>query len=401
MLKTGPESENTDIKLSMPKSSDINPLDLSGMSLTAEDILSHVSPELWERMIRWKLLKEDPPYHEIAGPGGPGDYSVDVAAFRDEHKFSGKWEAYQGKRYNAPLGFSTVFGEIVKLVDGHREDIFSNLPAKYVFVSPQGSGSTLQNSMNKPGGLEKEFKAKMKKVIDGLDYKPGDEPSTAVSEGVGDKKTKHRSKTIAGKTYTKRQLEEISEHAGKIKVFEKVSFESKDLTYILGAEASVRYYISKHRKAIPERDPNKEIPNNLRKDIESDEKLYVQKLVDVFRELDGSCKDVASIKDNSQYRKEFSDQREYFYAAEYLRLHVRESVPEEVYERFKEDVCEGVKNTVNRSHPSGLDRLLAVQEKAIGLTLPAHSLITSRADYKERKGVCHQLADDDKLTWVK
>ena len=71
MLKTGPESENNDIKLSIPKSSDINPYDLSGTSLTAEDILSHVSPEGWERMILWKLLK-DPSYHEIVGPGGSG-----------------------------------------------------------------------------------------------------------------------------------------------------------------------------------------------------------------------------------------------------------------------------------------------------------------------------------------
>lgn len=401
MLKTGPESENTDLKLSTSKSSDINPLDLSGMSLTAEDILSHVSPELWERMIRWKLLKEDPPYHEIAGPGGSGDYSVDVAAFRDERKFSGKWEAYQGKRYSAPLGFSTVFGEIVKLVDGHREGIFPNLPAKYVFVSPQGSGPTLQNSMNKPGGLKKEFKAKMKKVIDGLDYKSGDEPSTAVSEGASNKKPKPRSKTIAGKTYTKRQLKEIKKRAKKIKVFENVSFESKDLTYILGAEASVRYYISKHQEAIPARDPGKEIPDDLRKEIEADDRPYVQKLVAVFSELDGSCKDVASIKDNPQYGEEFSDQREYFYAAEYLRLHVRESVPEETYERFKDDVCEGVKYTMNLARENGRDRLLAVQEKAIDLNLHAHSLITSKADYKERKGVCHQLADDDKLTWVK
>lgn len=385
MLKTGPDSGNTDIGLSTSKSPGINPLDLSGMSLTAEDILSHVSPELWESMIRWKLDKEEPPYRDVEGHGGPGDYGVDVSAFWDDSRFGGVWEAYQGKHYDAPLRFTTVFDEIVKLVDGHQQEVFSNLPKKYVFVSPKGSGSTLQNLMNNPDGLKREFEARMKKVIAEL----------------GDKEAKPQSKKIAGKSYTKQQLEKIGEHAEKIKVFENVSFESKDLTYILGGTAGDRYYISKRRDSIPARDPNKEIPEEDKEKIKSYERLYVQKLVDVFNELDSSCTDAKSVEDNLDYGEEFRNQRKYFFAAEYLRLHVRDSVPEEIYERFKDDVCEGVKYRMNQAHENGRERLLAVQQQAIDLNLDAHSLITSIADYRERKGVCHQLADEDKLTWVK
>lgn len=394
MLKIGPESENTDSKLSMPKSSDINPLDLSGGSLTAEDILSHVSPKDWERMICWKLLKEDPPYHEIVGPGGPGDYSVDVAAFRDEYKFSGKWEAYQGKRYKDPLGFWTVFGEIVKLVDGHRKRIFPNLPTKYVFVSPQGSGQTLQNSMNKPGGLKEEFKAKMKKEIDELDYKPGDEPSTAVSEGAGDKKPKPRSKTIAGKTYTKRQLEDIKAHAEKIKVFEKVSFESKDLTYILGGKAGDRYYISKHQTKL------ERASGPLRLE-DTKQGLYIEKLVDVFKEQDKSCKDVASVEAHPEYCVEFQENRESFYSAEVLRKSVEDSVPPNTYDHLKEQIYMGVIPTARGTYKSGLKRLRKVHKKAYQMHLTGLDLIIPIMNPLDRLGICHQLANEDKLTWVK
>ncbi|WP_395858067.1 ABC-three component system protein [Arachnia propionica] len=67
---------------------------------------------------------------------------------------------------------------------------------------------------------------------------------------------------------------------------------------------------------------------------------------------------------------------------------------------MQSDVYSGVIDTAEAEHATGMDRLRAVLTQSGQLDLGAHSLI-SVSRMEDRQGICHQLANADRLTWVK
>ena len=102
---------------------------------------------------------------------------------------------------------------------------------------------------------------------------------------------------------------------------------------------------------------------------------------------------------HQKYGPHLQRQREAFYSAEALRLYARDSVPDGTYELLQGDVYTGVIDTAEADHASGMDRLRAVLTQSGQLDLGAHSLI-SVSRIEDRQGICHQLANADRLTWV-
>ena len=95
----------------------------------------------------------------------------------------------------------------------------------------------------------------------------------------------------------------------------------------------------------------------------------------------------------------FRRQRVAFYNAEALRLFARDSVPEGTFDALIDDVHGGVVETEERDHKDGWERLTSVLEKVVTLSLGDNVLVSfTRLD--DRKGICHQLANADRLTWV-
>jgi len=56
-------------------------------------------------------------------------------------------------------------------------------------------------------------------------------------------------------------------------------------------------------------------------------------------------------------------------------------------------------DTAEADHPCGLTRVNATTAHATNLNLTSSALL-GRVDPNDRKGVVHQLANEDRLTWV-
>ena len=93
-------------------------------------------------------------------------------------------------------------------------------------------------------------------------------------------------------------------------------------------------------------------------------------------------------------------QREYFYHAKSLRNFARDTVPAGTYEELQSEVHAGVVEIEAAEHPDGLVRLNEVTQAAALLPLTANGLI-SVTKVQDKRGICHQLANEDRLKWKK
>ena len=73
------------------------------------------------------------------------------------------------------------------------------------------------------------------------------------------------------------------------------------------------------------------------------------------------------------------------------------------FDVLKDETFDGVKDTAKRTHPNGFEHMLAVMEQAVVAPVTNYLLSTSPnwISGKIKKGVCHHLVNDDKLTWVR
>ena len=88
-----------------------------------------------------------------------------------------------------------------------------------------------------------------------------------------------------------------------------------------------------------------------------------------------------------------------FYSAEALRNFARDRTPLGTFDSLQEDIFHGVIDVCEVSYASGLERLRATITTAAIIDVGGNALfgVTRVAD---KQGVCHQLANDDRLTWV-
>lgn len=319
-------------------------------------------PDEWEAFIVEWAEGLAVSYRKIKKLGGTGDRGVDVAAFKTRYGLEGAWDCFQAKHYNRSLNFSDVFPEMLKMLSSVVNG-FYRLPDRYVFVAPQGCGATLNRLLSKPTELQKKF-------LEGIS-----KPSASTQK------------------YSERALRSVRELAGSI---DFSIFQSLELNEMLEIHRTTPYFVARFGTALPERPPVEQTPVT----PSSDEAVYIKKLVDIYSEQDPvSCSDVDSVSAHAKYGSHFQRQRESFYSAEALRLYARDSVPDGTYELLQNDVYTGVIDTAEARHPSGIDRLRAVLTVSGQLDLSAHTLI-SISTLKDRQGICHQLANADKLTWV-
>lgn len=320
--------------------------------------------EEWEEFIREWVTALETTYVQVKRFGGSGDRGADVAAFKSEHGLEGPWDCFQGKHYATPLTFSDAGPEMLKVFRAVNAGHW-RMPDTYQFLAPRGCGTQLNQLLSQPTKLKDRF---LKELQD------ADKP-------LG--------KALAA-----------DEHAAVVSLASKTEFtlfKSVELLDALALHKNTQYHTARFGTPLANR-PDDQVPP---KSIGPVETRYVEQLLEVYGErYPGQEIRVDNVSANGNVGAHFHRQREAFYKAESLRVYARDSVPPGTFDLLQGDIYAGVVDIVDDSHPNGWARMTKVLSHVGTLDLHQHTLIQV-ADLEDRKGICHQLANDDRVIWVR
>lgn len=140
-------------------------------------------------------------------------------------------------------------------------------------------------------------------------------------------------------------------------------------------------------------------------EIEDHELGYINELYLVYKEETGE--DYARPEDlNSQpkLKKNFNRQRKDYYSAETIRRELRDVVnldESDGFDELKDEMFDGVITTRDKDYDSSYIRLNSVMEHATKVPI-SNNLNNKLLDWVgpgEKKGVCHMLVNDGRMTW--
>ena len=140
-----------------------------------------------------------------------------------------------------------------------------------------------------------------------------------------------------------------------------------------------------------------DVPN----EIADTETRFIEQLLEAYR--DHLSMEVLAPNDLANHpalKKHFERQRTHFYLAELLRNFTRDNIPEDgCFERLQDLIEDGVVDVAESEHPNGLTRLKEVVKIARSLQIDSHPLKECLEGY-HRSGICHQLANQNRIVWV-
>jgi hypothetical protein len=329
-------------------------------------IMGYDSAE-WERFIEeWVAHCLKPQYTKVMRAPGANDRGIDIAAFTNEKHLLGVWDNYQCKHYDHGIMPSEAWPEIGKMLwhsfNGHFVP-----PRAYYFVAPRSVGMTLSQLLSNTPAL----KAALIKVW---------------PKNVQDEITSKQSILLEDK---------FAEYVDQFdfSIF-KPPLSPREL---IEQHRSSPYFISRFGGGLPARP----VPESPPEEIHVSESGYVTQLLAAYADhTKKTVADIAALKAWQSLANHFSRQRESFYHAESFRIFVRDKVEPGTFEGLQEEIYHGVVDTCDGTHADGFERVKAVTEVAQSIALDAHPLGPS-ALVKDRRGICHQLANEDRLKWTK
>jgi hypothetical protein len=109
---------------------------------------------------------------------------------------------------------------------------------------------------------------------------------------------------------------------------------------------------------------------------------------------------VADLDAHDDAREHFIDARLEFYSAEALKAFSRDILPPGAFEELQEELHGGIKDEMRGEHSDGFRRVLAVVKTAKLLPITDHAL-KERLSLIDKGGICHQLANNGKVRWVR
>lgn len=313
----------------------------------------------------WLYGSKRTQYVSISRIGGAGDKGRDIIA----KCATGEVDYYQCKHYNAPLMPSEYYQEIGKLCYYTYTNEIA-MPRCYYIVSSHDIGPALEGLL--------------------VDHK---ELKKALIANWGN--------------YCERKITKSND----------VKLEGQFLSYVEGFDFSiVEHYpiakvIDEHLQTIygnirfggqrlqrPE-----ELAPSL--EIDMDEMAYITALLETYSdELKINIDTVKALEAYEYYFQHFSRQRKDYYKAETIRRFVRDTLTDsKEFDVLKSDIFDGIIDVHEKQYESGYQRLIADLQQA-AMVNTSKSLLDSRLHFigsGERKGVCHMLANEKKVTWVK
>lgn len=302
-------------------------------------------------------------YGTVERCGGAGDMGRDIIAFDKVDPVI--WDNYQCKHYKSGLAPSDIWVELGKLVFYTYNNEYT-YPRKYFFVAPQGAGTKLSNLLKKPDKLKEQL--------------------------IGNWEQHCK----LGITSTA-EVELDSALRAYLDALDFSIFEAVPPLRIIDQHAKTRWYATRFGGGLPAR-PKVVAPPVA---VAANEVAYVRSLLDAYGDhLKCSLPTVADLGPHDDVKGHFSDARLEFYSAEALRAFSRDHLPPGAFEELQDELHGGIKDEMRGVHPDGYRRVLSVVKTAKLLPITDHAL-KERLSTHDRGGICHQLANDGKVRWVK
>ena len=341
-----------------------------GMPITAVARLGLMSADEWEQFTEeWvTYLKHMGEYTRVRRSGGSGDRGLDVVAFTSEQGFDTAWDSYQCKHYADVLGPDDVCVEAAKIIyhSFNRAPPFnqgSRVPRRHVFVSPRGSGTKAGRWLMDREEFRRELKERWHKCAPKVDGK-----QVLLQGGL---------------------LEYVDG-------FDFGIFDDRSGVELVEQHAETPFHAARFGGGLPPREKVSAPPVA----PTERESVYLSKLLDAYEDHLGSAVTTeADLDSDPAMRGHYNRQRVLFYNAEALRNFARDRTPEGTFDSFQHDVYHGVVDVYEADYDSGLARVQATVGRAAMIDVSGNALV-GVAHVTDKQGVCHQLANDDVLTWV-
>lgn len=323
------------------------------------------SPDDWEEFIREWVHSQRSKYTKVLRFGGANDMGIDVAGLIDEKGLNGVWVNFQCKHYDKPLTPSCAAVEIGKIL-WHSFNKHYSAPKQYYFVAPKGCGTSLSRLLIND-----------KKLKDYLITNWVVQCSAAI--------TSIQTVTLDG------------DFEKYVNTFDFSIFSDTSLLSIIDDHKTTPYHAIRFGGGLPQRPQVMTPPTT----PSNSELRYIQQLFEAYSDhVRIAISSLSGLTGKQDLIEHFHRQRECFYHAESLRNFARETVPNGTYENLKNEIYAGVADTESASHDDAYYRLNAVTNTATQLQLTSNPLI-SAVKIQDRKGICHQLANEDRLHWKK
>ena len=338
---------------------------ISGIPIPKTKRIEIFSPNEWEEFTEEWAFSHKSEYFKIARFAGSGDKGLDVVGFIGGPSFADGWDNYQCKHYGKVLNPSDIWVEIGKIVYYSFTDEYPP-PRKYYFVSPKGVGTKLAMFLASPEHLRKEARNNW---------------VSHCQDGI----TSTMSVPLTGAILT------------YFEQFDFSIFSYKTSVELIAEHSKTTFHAVRFGGGLGNRPPVATPPD----EIDSSESRYIQQIFEAYTDhTNYSISDESCLNAKPELKNDFVRQRERFYSAESLRNFSRDTVPAGTFEALQEEVFQGVVDVCESNHADGLVRMRNTITQSAQLSLVANPL-SSVMKVQDRQGICHQLANTDRLTWVK
>jgi hypothetical protein len=299
-------------------------------------------------------------YHDVKRLGGPGDHGRDVICLYSKDGCACTWDNYQCKNYEGMFRTPAACEDAGKIIFHGFRKMFTP-PRRYMFVAPRGPSTDLRDKLLNPDRFKDE-------VITTWD--------TRVARNVVD--GEHHPLTGDLADYVDR--------------YDFTSFNYITLDDVVDLHRRTAYWNERFGGLLPP--PRRGVTPAV---VTPHETVYVEKLLQVYAEAASSeIKTVSDLDAHDEWRRDLLHQRVRFFDAEAFIATYRDQTEPGTTESFADEIFDAIE-PLQRVPGTGLDRLIGALTVA-GQAYPA-SVLTPQAKIGVKQGVCHQLANDDRVTW--
>lgn len=336
---------------------------LQGTRFAPQQQILLYGPDEWEAFVQeWAHYALKAIYVQVQRFTGAGDRGIDIAGFTDSQKLIGVWDNYQCKHYDHGLYPSDIWIEVGKMLWYTFKGEFKP-PRSYYFVAPRGVGTTLNGYLSNAAQFKAELIANWDKSC--------------------------RTKITASQV-----IDLAGAFLDYVNSFDFTIFDAKTSLQLVEDHKSCACHVARFGGGLPER-PSAPRPPEA---IDAVESRYVEQLMEAYTDHTKQAVSAAELNKWPKLKDHFLRQRVGFYHAESLRIFARDSVPPGTFESLQEDIYTGVIDTHDSAHADGFERVRAVTKAARDMQITANALI-ARSMPADRDGICHQLANEDRLRW--